>query len=200
MRDHNPKVDAYIAKAKPFAQPVLEHLRALMHKACPGVEESMKWSQPFFSYKGTILANMAGFKEHCNFGFWDKNLSEEVRNSGEGPMRRITSVKDLPADKQMLAWIRETAANVDSGTYRSPIAERPKKTKPEAEVPADLTAALKKNKAAAATFQAFSPSCRREYVEWIVDARREETRAKRIATAVEWIAEGKQRNWKYQNC
>jgi uncharacterized protein YdeI (YjbR/CyaY-like superfamily) len=200
MGDHNPKVDAYIAKAKPFAQPILERWRELMHRACPDVEESMKWSQPFFSYKGTILANMAGFQSHCHFGFWDKGLTEEIRNSGDGPLKRITSVKDLPPDKQMLAWIRQTAANVDSGDYRSPIAERVRKTKPEAEVPADLTAALKKNKAAAATFKSFSPSCRREYVEWITDAKREETRAKRVATAVEWIAEGKQRNWKYQNC
>ena len=200
MGTMNPKVDAYIAKAKPFAQPILEHLRALVHKACPDAEESMKWSQPFFSYKGTILANMSGFQSHCHFGFWDKGMAEDVRNSGDGPLKRIVSLKDLPADKQMLAWIRQTAANVDNGTYRSPIAEREKKVKPEAEVPADLTAALKKNKAAAATFKSFSPSCRREYVDWITEAKREETRAKRIATAVEWIAEGKQRNWKYQNC
>jgi uncharacterized protein YdeI (YjbR/CyaY-like superfamily) len=200
MGEHNPKVDAYIAKAKPFAQPILEHLRALMHRACPDVEESIKWSMPFFSYKGTILTNMAGFKEYCHFGFWDKNMSEEVRNSGDGPLKRIASAKELPADKQMLAWIRQTAANVDSGDYRSPVAERERKTKPEAAVPADLTAALKKNKAAASAFKEFSPSCRREYVEWITEAKREETRTKRIATAVEWIAEGKQRNWKYQNC
>jgi uncharacterized protein YdeI (YjbR/CyaY-like superfamily) len=199
MGEHSPKVDAYIAKAKPFSQPILEHLRALMHRACPKVEESIKWGQPFFSYNGTILANMSGFKEHCHFGFWDKNLSEEVRNSGDGPLKRITSLNDLPPDKQLLAWIRQTAANVDKGEYRSPIAERERKTKPEAQVPPDLTAALKKNKRAAETFKAFSPSCRREYVEWITEAKREETRAKRISTAVEWIAEGKQRNWKYQS-
>jgi uncharacterized protein YdeI (YjbR/CyaY-like superfamily) len=200
MGEMSPKVDAYIAKAKPFAQPILEHLRALMHKGCPEVEESMKWSQPFFSYKGTILGNMSGFKAHCHFGFWDKGLTEAVRNSGDGPLKRIASLKELPGDKQMLTWIRQTAANVDNGTYRSPIAEREKKVKPEAKVPADLTAALKKNKTAAATFRGFSPSCRRDYVEWIEDAKREETRAKRVATAVAWMAEGKQRNWKYQNC
>jgi uncharacterized protein YdeI (YjbR/CyaY-like superfamily) len=199
MGDHNPKVDAYIAKARPFAQPILERWRGLMHRACPDVEESIKWSMPFFSYKGTILANMAGFQAHCHFGFWDKGLTEEIRNSGDGPLKRVASEKDLPADKQMLTWIRQTAANVDSGDYRSPMAGRVKKPKPEAQVPADLTAALKRNKAAAAAFKAFSPSCRREYMEWITDARREETRAKRVATAVEWIAEGKQRNWKYQS-
>ena len=198
MGDRSAKVDAYIAKAKPFAQPVLEHLRELMHRGCPEVEEAIKWSQPFFEYRGAILGNMAAFKAHCNFGFWDKNMAEELRNSGEGPLRRITSVKDLPADKQMLAWIRETAANVDRGEYRSPIAARSRKTKPETAVPADFASALKKDKGAAKMFAVLSPSCRREYVEWIVEAKREETRAKRIATAVEWIAEGKQRNWKYE--
>lgn len=198
MGTRNPKVDAYIERAQPFAQPILEHLRELMHKGCPDVEESMKWSQPFFEYKGTILANMAGFKEHCHLGFWDKGLAEEVRNSGDGPLKRIASLKEFPADKQMLAWIRQTAGNVDRGEYRSPIAERSRKAKPEAETPADFAAALKENKKAAAAFAAFSASGRREYIEWIAEAKREETRAKRIATAVEWIAEGKQRNWKYE--
>jgi uncharacterized protein YdeI (YjbR/CyaY-like superfamily) len=198
MGDRNPKVDAYIAKAKPFAQPVLEHLRELMHKGCPDVEESMKWSMPFFVYKGANLANMAGFKEHCNFGFWDKALAGELRNSGDGPLRRITSLKDLPPDRQMLAWIRETAANVGRGEYQSPMAGRSPASKPEAKIPPDFASALRKSKAAAASFKDFSPSCRREYIDWIEGAKREETRAKRIATAVDWIAEGKQRNWKYQ--
>jgi uncharacterized protein YdeI (YjbR/CyaY-like superfamily) len=198
MGDKSPKVDAYIARAKPFAQPILEHLRELMHKGCPNVEETMKWGQPFFTCKGTILANMAAFKEPCNFGFWDKGMSEELRNGGEGPLRRITSAKSLPPDKQMLAWIRQTASNVDRGEYQSPMAGRTRSTKPEAKAPPDFTAALKRNKSAATAFAAFSPSCRREYIDWIADARREETRAKRIATAVEWIGEGKQRNWKYQ--
>jgi uncharacterized protein YdeI (YjbR/CyaY-like superfamily) len=198
MGDYNPKVDAYIAKARPFAQPILERWRGLMHRACPDVEESIKWSMPFFSYKGTILANMAGFQAHCHFGFWDKGMTEEIRNSGDGPLKRVASEKDLPGDKQMLTWIRQTAANVDSGDYRSPMAGRVKKPKPAVQVPADLTAALKKNKAAAEAFKAFSPGCRREYVDWITEAKRDETRTKRIATAVEWIAEGKQRNWKYQ--
>ena len=198
MGDRNPKVDAYIAKAKPFAQPILEHLRDLMHRGCPHVEESIKWSMPFFEYKGAILGNMAGFKAHCTFGFWDKGMAADLRNGGDGPLRHIANVKDLPADKQMLHWIRQTASNVDRGEYQSPMAARNRKARPEVEVPAELTAALKKNKKAAAAFAAFSPSCRREYAEWIAEAKREETRAKRVATAVEWIAEGKQRNWKYQ--
>lgn len=198
MGTRDPKVDAYIEKAKPFAQPILEHLRELMHKGCPDVEESIKWSMPFFAYKGTNLANMAGFKEHCNFGFWDKSMAEELRNGGDGPLRRIASVNELPPDRKMLAWIRETASHVDRGEYQSPMAGRSKRAKPEAKVPADLAAALKKNKTASSVFAAFSPSCRREYVDWITEAKREETRAKRIATAVAWIAEGRQRNWKYQ--
>jgi uncharacterized protein YdeI (YjbR/CyaY-like superfamily) len=198
MGDRSPKVDAYIAKSKPFAQPILEHLRELMHKGCPDAQESIKWSMPFFAYKGTNLANMAGFKAHCSFGFWDKSMPQELRNGGDGAVRRITSLKDLPPDKKMLAWIRETAANVDSGEYRSPVAGRSRTAKPESKAPADLMAALKKNKSAAEEFAAFSPSCRREYIEWIEDAKRAETRANRVATAVEWVAEGKQRNWKYQ--
>lgn len=198
MGTRSPKVDAYIAKAKPFAQPILEQLRKLMHRGCPRVEEAIKWGQPFFVYKGTILANMSGFKEHCHFGFWDKGMAEEVRNSGEGPLRRITSLEECPPATQMLALIRQAATHVDRGEYRSPVAERPRKTKAEPKIPADLAAALKKNKSAASAFAAFSPSCRREYIEWIVEAKREETRAKRVDTAVEWIARGKQRNWKYQ--
>jgi uncharacterized protein YdeI (YjbR/CyaY-like superfamily) len=205
----NPRVEAYIEKAQPFAQPILEHLRKLMHKGCPDVEEAIKWSMPFFVYKGAILANMAAFKEHCSFGMWGKEIAEILRGAGAvkeegmGTLGRITSVKDLPADKQMLAWIRQAAAFVDDGTYTSPMAGRSKVVKaPKAlpEITPEFAAALKKSKKAAAVFEAFSPSCKREYVEWIADAKREETREKRIAQAVEWIAEGKQRNWKYQNC
>lgn len=204
MANENPKVDAYIAKAKPFAQPILDHLRELMHRGCPEVEETIKWNMPFFEYKGAILGNMSGFKEHCSFGFWGREIvavlreAGVVQDGGMGTLGRITNVRDLPPDKQMLAWIRQASAFVDSGEHTSPIAARSRVVKAEADVPPAFAAALKKNKAAAAVFADFSPSCRREYVEWIAEAKREETRAKRIATAVEWIAEGKQRNWKYQ--
>jgi uncharacterized protein YdeI (YjbR/CyaY-like superfamily) len=205
----NPKVDAYIEKAQPFAQPILGHLRKLMHKGCPDVEEAIKWSMPFFVYKGAILANMAAFKAHCAFGFWGKELTAVLRDakvaSGDamGTLGRITTVKDLPPEKQMLGWIRQAAASVDDGTYVSPIAARNKVVKapkPVLQAPPTFTAALKKNRKAAVVFEAFSPSCKREYIEWIADAKREETRDKRITQAIEWIAEGKQRNWKYQNC
>jgi uncharacterized protein YdeI (YjbR/CyaY-like superfamily) len=205
----NPRVDMYIAKAKPFAQPIMEHLRQLIHKGCPEVEETIKWSMPFFEYRGVILGNMAAFKEHCSFGFWGQEIGAVLREAGivqrggMGTLGRITSVKDLPPDKQMLSLIRQASVFIATGQYTSPIAARNKVVKPPkaaVEPPSEFTAALKKNKKAAAAFAAFSPSCKREYVEWIADAKRDETRQKRIATAIEWIAEGKQRNWKYQNC
>ncbi len=205
----NPKVDAYVARAQPFAQPIMEHLRQLVHKACPEVEETIKWSRPFFEYHGAILCNMSAFKEHCSFGFWGEEMSavlrgaKVLREDGMGSLGRITSLKNLPSDNQMLGWLRLAAEFVDSGQYTSPIAARRKVVKapkPVLETPAEFAAALKRNKKAAAIFAAFSPSCKREYIEWIADAKRAETQNKRIATAVEWIAEGKQRNWKYQAC
>jgi uncharacterized protein YdeI (YjbR/CyaY-like superfamily) len=198
------KVDAYLGKVKPFALPILEHLRDLVHKGCPGVEEAIKWSRPFFIYKGVILGNMSAFNEHCSFGFWGEEIAAVLREAGAlgedgmGSLGRITSVHDLPSDKKLLGWIREAAGFVERGEYTSPIAARPKVAKAAVKVPVEFDAALKKNKQAAARFAAFSASCKREYVEWIAEAKRPETRDKRIATAVEWIAEGKQRNWKYQ--
>ena len=205
----NPRVDAYVAKVQPFAQPILWHLRDLVHKGCPEVEETIKWSRPFFEYRGAILFSMSGFKEHCSFGFWGVEIGTVLREAkvlqegGMGSLGRITTIKDLPPDKQMLGWIRQAAGFVASGNYTSPIAASNRVVKaPKAavEAPAEFTAALKKNKKAATVFAAFSPSCKREYVEWIADAKRAETREKRIASAIEWIAEGNQRNWKYQNC
>ena len=198
------KVDAYIEKAAPFAQQVLEHLRELVHKACPDVEEAIKWSMPFFVYKGQILGNMAAFKAHCSFGLWGGEVSAVMRkdgvlsDDGMGKLGKITSLKDLPSDKAMLGYIKQAVAFVEDGGKT--MQRKPTVAKAEPEVPAELSAALKKSKAASATFMAFSPSCRREYVEWIAEAKRPETRDKRVVQAVEWMAEGKQRNWKYQNC
>ncbi|MDP9051864.1 MAG: YdeI/OmpD-associated family protein [Acidobacteriota bacterium] len=205
----NPKVDAYIAKAAPFAQPVLTHLRELIHKACPDVVEEMKWSRPFFLHGGVILCNLSAFKEHCSFGFWGAEIGKALRqdgvvqDGGMGSLGRITSPKDLPSDKAMLAYLRQAAAFIDEGKGETVMAVNRrvvKAPKIAVETPAEFAAALKKNKAAGKVFEAFSPSCKREYVEWIADAKREETRTKRITQAVEWIAEGKQRNWKYQDC
>jgi len=203
----NPKIDEYIAKSQPFARPILTHVRDLLHQACPEVEETMKWSQPFFIYQGCILCNMAGFKAHCSFHFWGKEISAALgqvkATDGENlaSFGRIATLADLPPDEQMLSWMRQAAAFIDSGQYTSPMAARPKKAREElAELPPSFAAALQKNKKASKVFEAFSPSCKREYIEWVTEAKRPETRDKRIATAVEWIAEGKQRNWKYQSC
>jgi uncharacterized protein YdeI (YjbR/CyaY-like superfamily) len=207
MPTTNPKVDAYIKKSRPFAQPILLHIRKVVHAGCPGVEESMKWSRPFFDYKGVILCNMSAFNEHCAFGFWGQEIGAILRKAGAvkdgamGSLGRITSVDTLPAEKQLLAWVRQAAEFVDSGQYTSPIAARNKVVKapkPSLKTPPEFTKALSKNKKASAAFAAFSPSCKREYVEWITGAKREETRDQRVATAIEWIAEGKQRHWKYQ--
>lgn len=209
MGKQDTKVDAYIAKAQPFARPILVHLRKLVHKSCPKVEETIKWSRPFFEYRGVILCNMSAFKEHCSFGFWGEEIAavlraaNATRDGGMGSLGRITSLESLPSDDAMLQWIRQAAAFVESGQYTSPIAARRmvvKPPKPTPEVPVEFSAALKKNKKAAVAFAAFSPSCRREYIEWVAEAKRPETRDKRIETAVEWIEKGKQRNWKYQNC
>lgn len=205
----DPRVDAYIARSNPFAQPILNHIRELVHKACPRVEETIKWSRPFFEYKGAILGNMSAFKEHCSFGFWGQeigavlNEAKVLEPGAMGSLGRITSLEDLPPKKQLLDLLRQAVAFIDSGNYTSPIAARQRVVKapaPAPEAPPEFEKALKANKKAAAAYAALSPSCQKEYVEWIADAKRTETRDKRIATAVEWISEGKQRNWKYQSC
>ena len=207
--EFEPRIDVYINKARPFAQPILLHLRELVHKACPNVQETIKWSRPFFEYKGVILGNMSAFNEHCSFGFWGEEIGAVLRQAnviqdgGMGSLGRITAVKDLPSNKQMLAFLKQAVGFIDSGNYTSPIAARNKVVKaPTAklETPPEFATALKASKAASKVFANFSPSCQREYIEWIAEAKRPETRDKRIAQAIEWIAEGKQRNWKYQNC
>jgi uncharacterized protein YdeI (YjbR/CyaY-like superfamily) len=199
----DPRVDAYINKSAAFAQPVLTHLRELVHKTVPDVEESIKWSMPFFTYKGQMYGNLAAFKQHCSFGLFGAAMRDQLKkdgfdSDGMGSLGKITSLKDLPANKVLVGYIRQAAALIDDGAKTM---TRPKKAaKPAAEVPAELAAALKKSKAATQVWKAFSPSCQREYAEWITEAKRDETKEKRIVQAIEWIAEGKQRHWKYQNC
>src|SRR5215470_10303297 len=200
------RVDAYIKKAAPFAQPILKHIRKLMHRACPRVTESVKWGMPFFLQQGVILANMAAFKQHCAFGFWGSEMKKLLAADGlessqaMGSMGRITGMEDLPSDKMLLGYMRRAGELVDSGERTKSI-DRPKKTvKRPVRIPAELAAALKKNKLAAKAFEGFSPSCRREYAEWIAEAKRPETREKRLAQAIAWIAQGKTRHWKYANC
>jgi hypothetical protein len=205
----NPRIDVYIAKSRPFAQTILTRIRELVHKACPAVVETIKWSRPFFEYKGVILGNMSAFNQHCSFGFWGEEIAAVLREEkvlqpdAMGSLGRLTRVDDLPPTKQMLSLLRRAVAFIDNGQYTSPISARQRVVKaptPAAEVPPEFTRALKTNKKASAAFAKFSPSCKREYVDWIADAKREKTRDKRIATAIDWISEGKQRNWKYQQC
>jgi uncharacterized protein YdeI (YjbR/CyaY-like superfamily) len=200
MPSQDPRVDAYIARAAPFAQPILEKLRAIVHEACPGVEETMKWSMPCFMHAGGILCSMAAFKQHVSFGFWKHALvmGEHVERDGMGSFGKMASTRDLPPKKELLALVRK-AARLNEQGVKVPVA-RKAAPKPPPVAPDDLAAALKKNKAAAATFKAFPPSQQREYIEWLSEAKRVETRAKRLAQAVEWLAEGKPRNWKYMNC
>ena len=197
MAKKDPRIDAYIARAQPFAQPILKHLRKVVHAACPEVEETMKWSFPHFDYRGEMMASMAAFKAHSAFGFWKGVLvvgSASKADEAMGHLGRITSLKDLPSDATLTRYIKK-AMKLNEEGVKTPARER-RPAKPVA-VPKDLTAALKKNKKAEAAFAAFSPSHQREYVEWITEARADETRRRRLTTAVEWIAEGKPRNWKY---
>ena len=202
----DPRVDAYINKSAPFAQPILTHVRELIHQAVPNVEETIKWSHCFFMYQGLILGNLAAFKQHASFGLWGDEIAkqlkfEEASSSGAmGTFGRITTLADLPPDKKILGYVRQAAALIDNGSRTKNYSRPPKAAKPEPTIPPDFAAALKKSKAAARTYEAFSPSCKREYLVWITEAKREETRTKRIATAVAQMAEGKKLNWKYENC
>jgi uncharacterized protein YdeI (YjbR/CyaY-like superfamily) len=197
----NPAVDAYIAKSAEFARPILTRLRALMHKACPRIEETMKWGVPHFEYKG-IVASMAAFKQHAAFGFWKQRLLEDPAGffpaPGDSSMggRKIRSAADLPTDAVLLRYIKTAVALNEQGIKLEKSA-RP--SKPPVKPPADLVAALKKNVRAKATYDVFPPSRKRDYVEWITDAKQEETRKRRLATAIQWMAQGKARHWKYEN-
>jgi uncharacterized protein YdeI (YjbR/CyaY-like superfamily) len=193
----NPAVDAYITKSPDFAKPILKHLREVVHAAVPEVEEEMKWSTPTFTYKG-ILCGMAAFKEHCLLGFWKGSLLRDDKGNtlerDANELGRITSLADLPPDKVLTRYIKEAARLNEEGIK----VEKPKaKPKPALVVPPYLVSALRKNKKALTTFEDFSPSAKREYVEWLTEAKTDATRDRRLAQAVEWIAEGKQRNWKY---
>jgi uncharacterized protein YdeI (YjbR/CyaY-like superfamily) len=199
MPTHIPEVDAYIDKAAPFAQPILEKLRKLFHIAHPEMQEVMKWSFPHFEYKGPV-GSMAGFKQHCSFGFWKGKLLKDPHKLFEGVGEttmcavKVSSLKDMPSDKIILAYIQEAIALNEEGIK----APRPTKAKGDLVIPAYFMAALKKNKEALAIFEAFSTSHKREYVEWVTEAKQDATRDKRLAQAIEWMAAGKSRHWKYQ--
>ncbi|HEX9933487.1 MAG TPA: YdeI/OmpD-associated family protein, partial [Allosphingosinicella sp.] len=183
-----------------FARPILEHLRSAVHAACPEAEETLKWSMPHFLYRGQMLAGMAAFKAHATFGFWRaKEVLGETGAEREamGQFGRLTSVADLPPDDVLRDLISKAMALTDCGSRPARAKAAPRQ---ERETPPELEAALSANPAARATFDAFRPGCRREYVDWVAEAKRPETREKRIAQAVEWMAQGKKRNWKYEKC
>jgi uncharacterized protein YdeI (YjbR/CyaY-like superfamily) len=200
----DPRVDQYIAAAPEFARPILTHLRQLVHSACPQVEETIKWNMPFFTYKG-ILCHLAAFKAHGSLGFWNRQLIAaahpefaSVSGDGLGQFGRLRSLKDLPEDSVLIKYVREAMRLNEAGVKKP--GPDPQARKPEPKVPAELAREFKRNPAAAETFTGLSPSHRREYTEWIAEAKRPETRAKRVATAIEWLVEGKTRHWKYAKC
>ena len=194
----DPRVDAYIASRNDFAKPILDHLRALIHARCPAVAEDIKWSMPAFLYKGRPLANMAAFKAHATFGFWNRReMATGKEGEAMGQLGRLTDMASLPSDAEIAAMIDDAVAMIDAGVKPARPARAPK---PEAEVPAALAEALAGDAQADANWNAFSPSCRREYCEWIAEAKRDETRATRIAKAIAQVGEGKKLNWKYENC
>jgi uncharacterized protein YdeI (YjbR/CyaY-like superfamily) len=197
MGSKDPRVDAYIAKSAPFARPILTHIRKVVHAGCPDVEEAMKWSFPHFMHKG-MLCSMASFKEHTALGFWKGEL---VLGRGRGAdamghFGRLTELSDLPSKKALAGYVRKAATLNELGVKE---ARKPRKTAPTAlKTPANLSAALAKDRKARAGFDALSPSHRREYIEWITEAKADATRARRLAQAIAWMAEGKSRNWKYE--
>ena len=198
MATKDPRVDAYIEKSAGFAKPILKHLRKIVHAGCPEVEETMKWSMPHFDYKGVMCA-MAAFKEHCAFGLWKEALifdrDKVAEKTGMGSFGCITSLADLPSEKRLIQYVRKAAA-LNAAGIKAPGRTQPKKREP-LKVPDSFSAALRKNAKARKTFENFPPSKRREYLEWVTEAKREETRNERLATAIKWLAEGKARHWKY---
>jgi uncharacterized protein YdeI (YjbR/CyaY-like superfamily) len=195
----DPRIDAYIAKAQPFARPILEKARERAHAAVPGIEEAIKWSMPAYTIGGKIVLITAAFKAHAALNFW-RGQELDSSHSAVGAMGqfgRIRSLDDLPADGELDRLIREAAELAKS-------APTPRKTKhepkPPPELHPDFAAALSKSPQAKAALDGFPPSAQRDYFEWIAEAKTDATRHKRIATAIEWLSEGKRRHWKYQNC
>lgn len=204
MSTTDPRIDTYIAEAAPFAQPILTHLRALVHRTLPEAEETIKWGMPHFTVRGKNVSGFAAFKAHCAFvihgeGRQGDAEGERAREQGMGAYGKIASLADLPDDRELEGKVREAAKRIAaSGTALKPRTKKP--PKPEIPMPEDFVTALAVQPAAKATFDGFAPGQRREYLEWITQAKQPTTRTKRIIQAVEWLAEGKRRNWKYENC
>jgi uncharacterized protein YdeI (YjbR/CyaY-like superfamily) len=141
---------------------------------------------------------MAAFKHHAAFGFWKGSLVIGTGKGADamGQFGRITKRSDLPSAKMLAAYVKKAVALNEQGVK---VPRTPKNAAPKTlNVPADLSEALKKNKRAQAIFDALSPSHKGEYLEWITEAKAEDTRARRLAQTIAWLAEGKSRNWKYE--
>jgi uncharacterized protein YdeI (YjbR/CyaY-like superfamily) len=191
----DPRIDAYIDKAGEFARPVLRHFRELVHATVEGVDEAVKWGMPHFTHKGKNIAGMAAFKAHCAVMIHGAGRQSEAE--GMGSYGKIASLEDLPDDAELATKLVEARERIDTA---GSAVKRPAKREPKTElpVPQDFDAALRENPRALSTFEAFPPSQRREYVAWVSEAKQDATRAKRLSTAIEWLAEGKRRNWKYE--
>lgn len=201
MAERSPAVDAYIARASPQARPILERIRNAFHAGCPGLEERIKWGVPSFEYRG-MLGGMAAFKRHVSFGFWRARRMADPEGLFAGQPRaspmgiRVSSLADLPPRKVLVAYVRQARRlNLEGAKQHGPGNAR---KAPRVVVPADLAAALAGNPRARRTFDALPPGARRDYVEWLLEAKRPQTRARRRDTAIEWLAQGKRRNWKYE--
>ncbi len=202
MEQYDSRVDAYIAKAAPFAKPILEYIRTLVHETSPQITENIKWGFPFFEYKG-VLCNMAAFKQHCSFGFWKVSLLNDPSHSlmtgdtSAGSLGQLTTIADLPSKEILVDFILQAIA-LNENEVKVPAKKAPAEKKATIETPDYFLDFLADHPNAKLTFESFSPSHKREYVEWIVEAKTDVTRLKRMQTAIEWMIEGKSRNWKYK--
>jgi uncharacterized protein YdeI (YjbR/CyaY-like superfamily) len=191
------RIDAYIAKAQPFARPILKHIRATVMSASPVLEETLKWGHPSFMHHG-IVCGMAAFKQHVTFGFWKGKLLLDTKglpvDEAMGQFGRITSVSDLPSARAIAGYVKKAMKLNEDGV----VVKREVKARKPIAMPAVLRSALAKAPKARATYDGLSPSHRREYLEWVTEAKTDATRDKRIATTIEWLSEGKHRNWKYE--
>ena len=201
MLKTNPKIDAYISKSASFAQPILNHFRDLVHKTCPELEEKIKWGFPHFDFKGEMMCSMAAFKQHCAFGFWKASMMKDAQKMKKGNEEamgnygKVTGLEDLPSDKVIIAQIKEAMKLNEDGIKLPP---RKKTIAVALKIPVELASSLAKNKKAKTTFENFPPSHRNEYIRWINEAKTISTKEKRIATTVDWLSQGKSRNWKQE--
>ena len=202
MGQFDERIDAYIAKSADFAKPILIHIRQVIHQASPLINETVKWGMPFFDYKGPVCM-MAAFKQHCGFGFWKASRLNDPHGllqgidaeAAAGSFGRIENMNDLPSDEALIGFIHQMIAINESGVKE---AKKPSAPKPELPMPADFDKLLREDLGAMGNYEKFSPSCKREYLEWFAEAKSDATREKRIQQALEWIGEGKTRNWKYK--